>query len=296
MSHARAVASLVAVMVIWGGSIPVSKLGVAQFPPLTLALLRFAIAALLMWPLWRWPARAATLRWRDAFLLGSLGVAFYYVGFYEGLRLTTASRAAVLHAAVPVATAVFARIISGERQSRTVMGGIALSCIGVLVVIGGGVRGSAGKSALLGDLLVLTAVLSWSLYTIVAKRHAAVDATELTVKTAVAGTVLLLPAAALEWAAGLRAAPTPSGWMALIYLGAISSALGYAWYGRALRVLGAAQVANYINLLPVVAVAAAAVLLGERPDRAALVGGALVLAGVALASRRASPKPEDAGS
>lgn len=287
--HARAIAMLVAVMAIWGGSIPVSKLGVTQFPPLTLALLRFAIAAALLWPLWRVRGAVATVAWRDAFVLGLLGVALYYVGFYEGLRLTTATRAAVLQAAVPAVTAVLARVISGERQSRAVIAGIVLSIVGVLVVIGGGVRAHVPASALLGDLLVLASVFAWSLYTVVAKRHASVDAIELTTKTAIAGAFLLLPAAAIEWLAGLRAAPTPGGWAALLYLGVVSSALAYAWYGRALRALGAAQVANYINLLPVVAVAAAAVLLGERPDRASLAGGVLVLAGVALGSRRATP-------
>ena len=286
--HARAIAMLVAVMAIWGGSIPVSKLGVTQFPPLTLALLRFAIAAALLWPLWRVRGAVATVAWRDAFVLGLLGVALYYVGFYEGLRLTTATRAAVLQAAVPAVTAVLARVISGERQSRAVIAGIVLSIVGVLVVIGGGVRAHVPASALLGDLLVLASVFAWSLYTVVAKRHASVDAIELTTKTAIAGALLLLPAAAIEWLAGLRAAPTPGGWAALLYLGVVSSALAYAWYGRALRALGAAQVANYINLLPVVAVAAAAVLLGERPDRASLAGGVLVLAGVALGSRRAT--------
>lgn len=286
--HARAIAMLVAVMAIWGGSIPVSKLGVTQFPPLTLALLRFAIAAALLWPLWRVRGAVATVAWRDAFVLGLLGVALYYVGFYEGLRLTTATRAAVLQAAVPAVTAVLARVISGERQSRAVIAGIVLSIAGVLVVIGGGVRAHVPASALLGDLLVLASVFAWSLYTVVAKRHASVDAIELTTKTAIAGAFLLLPAAAIEWLAGLRAAPTPGGWAALLYLGVVSSALAYAWYGRALRALGAAQVANYINLLPVVAVAAAAVLLGERPDRASLAGGVLVLAGVALGSRRAT--------
>lgn len=287
--HARAIAMLVAVMAIWGGSIPVSKLGVTQFPPLTLALLRFAIAAALLWPLWRVRGAVATVAWRDAFVLGLLGVALYYVGFYEGLRLTTATRAAVLQAAVPAMTAVLARVISGERQSRAVIAGIVLSIVGVLVVIGGGVRAHVPASALLGDLLVLASVFAWSLYTVVAKRHASVDAIELTTKTAIAGALLLLPAATIEWLAGLRAAPTPGGWAALLYLGVVSSALAYAWYGRALRALGAAQVANYINLLPVVAVAAAAVLLGERPDRASLAGGVLVLAGVALGSRRATP-------
>jgi drug/metabolite transporter (DMT)-like permease len=285
-AHARAVASLVAVMAIWGGSIPVSKLGVAQFPPMQLAVMRFLAAAALLWPLWRWRGGVATLAWRDAFVLGLFGVALYYLGFYGGLRLTTATRAAVLQAAVPAVTAVLAWLVSRERQPRAVVAGIALSSIGVVVVIAGGARVAAAPAALLGDLLVLASVLAWSLYTIAAKRHAAVDALELTTKTSLAGALLLLPAAAWEWAAGLRADPAPAGWLALAYLAVVATALGYAWYGRALRELGAAQVANYVNLIPLVAVVAAALMLGERPEASALAGGALVLAGVALASRR----------
>jgi len=80
--------------------------------------------------------------------------------------------------------------------------------------------------------------------------------------------------------------PTPTGWMALIFLGFVCSGLAYIGYYDALRVLPAARVAAFIYFQPLVTMAVAVALGQEHLVPAALLGGALILGGVALVNRR----------
>ena len=109
----------------------------------------------------------------------------------------------------------------------------------------------------------------------------------LTAWTAVAGTAFLAPAALVEYMLGARPTITLSGGLSVLYLGVISSAAAYLLYNRALRSLGASQVAAFLNLMPIVGVATAVLFLRERIVPAAILGGVLVLAGVWLASSKA---------
>lgn len=281
-----AAAALVLVMVIWGGSIPVTKAAVNDVPPVLLAFLRFVLASVLLMPLVlarRSPRGTAdAIGWPMAFVLGATGILVYYLGYNVGLLHTSASSAALLQSAVPAITAVLAWFLLRERLSLHGALGTALSIAGVLVILFATEADASAPRPWLGNALVAGAIVSWSLYTIAAKRVANADALTVTFRTAIAGVVLLLPAIAIEYALGARPRWTPGGLAAIAYLGAISSALAYGLYGLALRVLGAGQVSTYLNLMPIVAVTAAALFLGERIGMWTVIGGAIVLAGIAL--------------
>ena len=285
-TRAGASTALVVVMVIWGASVPITKAAIDDLPPVLLAFLRFALAALVLGPVYRArrragaqaPSRASSLA------LGATGIALYYLGYNVGLQYTSASHAALLQSAVPAITAVLAFVALRERISPLGAIGVASSIAGVLLIVSAQRADAHAPAPLLGNALVLAAVVSWSIYTILAKRVARLDPLVVTVATALAGLVLLAPAVAIEFALGARPRLTWAGFGAVVYLGLVSSALAYALYGAALRVLGAGQVATYVNLMPVVAVATAVAFLGERLDARTLIGGAIVLAGVALAT------------
>ena len=99
-----------------------------------------------------------------------------------------------------------------------------------------------------------------------------------------AGTVVCLP-----FAPGLvgdldDAGATAIGWM--VYLGVAPTALGFAAWAYALRGMSAGRLASLAYLIPVVAILLGWALLGETPPELAAVGGALCIAGVALARHR----------
>src|SRR5687767_3740001 len=107
-SRAGASFMLVVVMLVWGASVPVSKAAVAEVPPLLLAWLRFAIAALLLWPAYRARRRAgaAAVAVRASLGLGLTGIALYYLGYNVGLQYTSATHAALIMSATPAMTLV----------------------------------------------------------------------------------------------------------------------------------------------------------------------------------------------
>lgn len=103
--------------------------------------------------------------------------------------------------------------------------------------------------------------------------------------SSLAGALLLLPAAAYDLATRPPAGLSPAAWLAVLYLGLGCSVLAYLLWQSALRHLDASQAVSFLNLIPVVGVASAALALGETLLPGQLLGGALVLLGVWLVAR-----------
>lgn len=286
-----AVVGLAVVMVIWGSSFAVTKASLAQVPPITFALIRFTIAsATLLGMVAARRLAGATPRpapgWRMVALVGLTGVTLYYVTSNLALYYATATQGALVQSAIPAVTAVLAAIVLKERLNARQIGGIGLSIAGVLVVVAASpaVGPSAARNPLLGAALMSGAVLVWALYTVLAKRQAHTDPYLLTAYSAVLGTIFLAPLALIE----LRGQPLPNlgpaDWMRLLYLGTLSSAIGYFLYNWSLTHLNAGQTANFVNLMPIAGVVIAVLFLGEHVVPWQIAGGAVVLVGVWVAT------------
>ncbi len=124
----------------------------------------------------------------------------------------------------------------------------------------------------------------WAIYTVLSKGLSGVDALDITAYSTVFGAICLLPMALIE--SGGLALPTISlsGWISIAFLGVLSSAVATLLYNRALVCLDANQAATFINLVPIIGVAVAVVFLGEPLLGWQLVGGAVTLVGVWLAT------------
>ncbi|MDK2798270.1 MAG: hypothetical protein PWQ19_1820, partial [Tepidiphilus sp.] len=134
--------------------------------------------------------------------------------------------------------------------------------------------------------LLLGCVVCWTAYTFVGRRATRlVSALAATFWSCTFGAVLLWAAAfaagGVDWAQW-----SPVVWAAVAFLGVFGTAIGFTWYTDAVRVLGAARAAMFINLVPVAAVLMAAIALGETFAPSVALGGAAVLAGVWLTTRR----------
>jgi drug/metabolite transporter (DMT)-like permease len=290
--RAFAIALLVVVMVMWGGTYVVTKAGVDELPPMLFALLRFGVASLLLVPLALLRGGRAKLPrpipWRTLLLMGLTGVGVYYIGFNLALTYTTASQGALIQSSIPAITTIMAMVWLGERLSRQRVLGIVLAVVGVLLIVARTSPDASARSPLVGNLLMFGTVLVWGVYTILAKRVADVDIIAITASVAVIGTIMLVPAALIEAAGKPVPAISSASWLRILYLGGLASAAGYLLYGRALRDLDASLVGAFVNLAPVIGVVSGVVILGEAIAPIAIVGGALVLLGVWLSSRQAS--------
>jgi drug/metabolite transporter (DMT)-like permease len=284
-----AFAALVAAMVIWGSTFVVTKVTMQEFPPVTLAFLRFAIASLFLLAFvggWR---RAVHLRqrvslWRLA-LLAATGFVFFTVALNYALVAGSAAQGAVIYALTPAVVAISAALFLRERLRRRRILGVVLSIGGaVAVALGGQQSLESAPAPILGAILMLWTVLLWGAYTVAAKQVADVDPLLLTFAMSGISALLLLPASAAELAMLGLAGVSSSGWLGALYLGIAASAACYALYHFALRELDASTVGVYTNIDPVVGVATAFLFLGERLSPAQAVGAAVVFAGMWLAS------------
>ncbi|MET0532757.1 MAG: EamA family transporter [Steroidobacter sp.] len=283
---------LLLTMTVWGSTFVVTKGLVELWPPFTLAFVRVSIGALILTPLAiARHQRGAALPWRTIWVMGLVGVTFYYLTFNWALIHISASQGALVQASIPAMTALVAVLWLRERANLSRWLGIALSVGGVLIVFSGN-DADTGQSALFGNLLMFASVVCWALYTSRAKRGASFEPLVITVCVMATGAVLLLPFSAYEMlSVGLQPLPL-KGWAGVFYLGGIATGLAYMLYNASLRHLDASAVGVYTNLIPVVGVLTGVVFLGEPLSLRAIIGGAVVMLGVWITSR--SERPEQA--
>jgi drug/metabolite transporter (DMT)-like permease len=260
--------------------------------PIAAAAARFTLAALVLGAVLLAkgePIGAGSLQraWRPILGLALTGVFFYNLCFFYGLKHVEAGRGALVVALNPVVVATLAWWLGGERARPPAVLGAVLAFVGCLTVIGNGdpLALLAGRIGL-GEVLLLGCVVCWTAYTFVGRRATRlVSALAATFWSCTFGAVLLWAAAfaagGVDWAQW-----SPVVWAVVAFLGVFGTAIGFTWYTDAVRVLGAARAAMFINLVPLAAVLMAAIALGETFAPSVALGGAAVLAGVWLTTRR----------
>lgn len=274
---ARGMAMLVFVNVMWGLSFIFSKTALSEgMPPMTLAFLRYLITAGLMLPLCLKLEHGVRLyEWAPrAFATTLLGITVYFFFEHSGLQRTTASAASLIVSLVPMMTLLFRVFFCRERISLTRWMAVALSLVGAYLVI---VTGSeAGGSSLTGNLLMVGASLCWTGY-ILTTPKLLMSCSSLRVSTwqALAAVVTLVPFALAERSQWVCVSPV--AWLCILLLAAVCSALCYVLYNLAMRVVDSLTVSLSINLNPITACVAGALLLGEQLTGMQLAGGILIV-------------------
>lgn len=272
-----------------GSTVVVSKAIAAGLPPFSATALRFAIA----FPLFVLAMRCLGVRWprldrRDALLViaqagaGSVG---YTVLLISGMKLASAADAGVIAGTLPAVSAGVAMLALGERPAPALLGAILLATAGVLVctVHPGEFSAPHAVSSLAGNALVFLAIVCEALFILLNRK----------LRTAVAP----LPLSALMCSIGFAVAIVPAcfekPWTLPVDASALGGVLYYAlvptvagfvlWYAGAARISGA-EAGLMTALVPVSAVALAAMVLGEPVSAAQLAGVACVLGAVLLAT------------
>ena len=278
----------------WGGTAVAGKLALQDIPPLTLGVIRYGGAALLLAAISR-PTLAADVRpfpWgevRPLLGLGLLGACLNHILFFVGLLFAPATHGAIIPPTTsPVWILLLAARLGGERATRGQVAGMLL-CMGGVVLVMRPERlvVDAGARVFLGDLLLLLCGVSWGAYSYFSKvgmrRLAPVTALVFTLGF---GTLFLLPLALVErpWHA-LRAA-SPTAWAAVGYLTVAATVFAFWGWSVAIRRLGAGRTGVFGNLIPVFGVVLAQLVLGERLTAIQLLGGLLAVAGVLVCQGR----------
>jgi drug/metabolite transporter (DMT)-like permease len=288
-------------MVTVGSTVVASKIIAGGLPPFTATALRFAMALpvflLLLLRLTRtpWPRPDQ----RDLVLLlcqAGLGSVGYTVLLILGVRWAPAASAGVVAGTLPAVAALVAVLALRERPGRYLMGSIVLATAGVLAISWPG-EGSAGDSkspaAMVGNLLVLGAVVCEAMFILLNKRlRVPVRPLALSTLMTAFGLLLSLVPALFERA---WEHPLPTAALAgVAYYALVPTVLGFVlWFAGSARLKGA-EAALCTAILPVSALILAALWLGESISLAQIGGAACVLGAVGLASLdgRGGERPE----
>lgn len=278
------------VALCWSGGWIASKLGVMAVPPLELSAIRFAIAGVLLLAIARITgARLGTERLGLIALSAAFGVFGYNAFVFVGLTMAPASDAGlIVPTLVPVLTAIFATTV-GERLTTEKIVGFIVSAAGVAVVIVAGGAFSAGLSTtrLIGDLLQVAGAACWAVYgvigTITLRSGSPLGVVGL---SSLMGSAMLFPLGFLEQ--GYRDVPSwpAQAWLSVGYLVVFATIIGFVLFYWAVRRFGAGLGAMTSYLVPIGTLILAALILGERAAPLQLAGGAVILLGVRIATRR----------
>jgi drug/metabolite transporter (DMT)-like permease len=276
------------VALIWGINFSVTKGVFTRFPPLAFTGVRFALASLLLVPLVRRLEESDRLPrgvLTRLILLGMVGNTLYQLLWISGLERTTASNSALILAAMPSIVALLAVGLKFEPLRPKVLGGVLVATVGVVLVVAA--RGAGfGSATLLGDLLTLGAVICWAGYTLGLRIvPPEVSPLRVTMVTTLAGAPGLMLAGMAELLGMEWSTVGWQGWAALGYSTFFSLLVAYVIWNRSVQVVGPSRTVIYMCLTPLIAVVAAAILLGEQPMPLQAIGAVLIIGGVLLTRR-----------
>ncbi len=234
---------LIVTALSWAGNVIAGRAVIGIVPPLTLACLRWALATFLLlplaWPYLRkeWPE---IVKNRGLLLfLGVLGPAFYNSFYYFGLLSTEALNGLVLNAAGPMAIALAAWSLFGDRPDAAQLAGMATGFAGVLVIVA---RGNLLSLSALrfnpGDLLLLAAIASWGVYTAFLRKRPAISWQSYNLVTYAIAAAVNIPLAAAEPMLGYDFILSWGALAAIGFVAIFPSIVGYVFYNRAVELLG----------------------------------------------------------
>jgi drug/metabolite transporter (DMT)-like permease len=277
--------------VLVGAGIVASRYAVAEVPPLTLAMIRYAVGFVCLAPFaWKQGAQllnrqtpARDLLAMSALGIGQFGVLIAFLNY--GLRHVGAAQAALIFSLMPLLTLLLSAVLGREKITPTLMGGVVLSIVGVGLALSPRLQ-AASSGHWWGELAVAASALVGAVCTVLYRPYLQryptlpVSAFAMLASVAALGTLALgenWPARILSFSGG--------AWAAMVFIG-FTSAVGYFLWLYALKHEAPTRVTVFLALNPVTAALLGWLVLGEALHAAALFALALIALGLWLATRR----------
>jgi drug/metabolite transporter (DMT)-like permease len=280
MSSSRSAAVLALAIVALACATPLIRWA-SPAPAMTVAAGRVSLTAVVLWVIGGGALthlRNLGGRERALVVISGLLLGAHFGLWITSLYFTSAAASLALVAMNPVFAALFGMAL-GDRPSRREWGGIAIAAIGCLALAGGDWQ--AGGRALLGDCLALAGAATAAAYLVVGRRLR--TAMPLFPYLAVVNTIAGASLIAWVFATGTRVQGLPGmSWLAIGLSAIVSSVFGHTLLNRAVRTTPTHLVALAILGEPVGASLLVWIFFAERPPAHAVVGGAIILIGIAL--------------
>jgi len=275
-------------VIFWGISFISTKVVLREIPPVSIAFFRQFIALVPLITYGLITKSSFKMNLRDFFLLAVscfFGIVLYFVFENNGLRLTSASSASMIVAAVPVFTLISEALFFKLKVGLKTILCIAVSILGVYFVISVNGKPDLTSSAFLGNMLMIGAMISWVIYTIISRNLISryPNLVIATYQTAIS-IALFIPFTVPEIGAWKTISLTVL--LNLLYLGVFCSAVSYFSFLYAIKHLGSTVSSSFLNLIPVVSVIAGFLILGEKLMLIQYAGMALIMASLFYLSKR----------
>ncbi|MFH2037553.1 MAG: DMT family transporter [Candidatus Zixiibacteriota bacterium] len=264
---------------------PIAKIGLNDLDPLIYAFIRFFISTLIYLPIILILSRKTKIPVRDhlrILIIGLLMIPCNQVLFLIGQSKTSAGHSSLLFATVPIFIYIMAIIFLKEKTNIRKTSGILIASIGVYIILSGG-HIKFGPEFLIGDLLILVAVIAWAASTILIKPLAMeYGAFRITGTAIVYGSLAYFPFGLYKMIPFELSGITLSAWLSVLYMAIIVTVFSYFMWYWTLKYMAASRLAIAQNFQPIIATAVAAIYLAEPIGLNFVVGGIIVMGGVII--------------
>ena len=263
------------VPITWGLGFTLAKIGMEQFPALLIMTIRFGIAGLIL----VWFTKPPWGHMREIFVVALIGSTIQYGLTYNGLKGIDASTAAILVQLEGPILAIMGAFLLKEKLGITRALGMGLAFVGVLII--------AGEPRLDGHLdsvmLLIAGSAVWAVAQIMISRLKDLSGITILAWVAIMATPQMFVASLLIEDGQWLAITTASfiDWSIILYLALIMTVLGYSVWYHLLSSVDVSKVSPFLMLLPITSIIAGIVLLDEKLTSSMILGGLLIMSGVA---------------
>lgn len=277
---------LILANLFWAGNYVFGKAIVTTMTPFEMTFSRWVLAVLLLFPIAHWIERPnwkeVLKEWKLLIVLAIFGIIGYNFLLYEALRFTTSLNAALVNSMNPALIVLCSSLLLREKISPLSALGLLVSLLGVLLVL---TNGQLWQILHIdynqGDLLMLLAILVWTIYSILGRKIRSAPPISVTALSALFGLVMLLP---FVFVKGIHVPVTHETVIGILYMGIFPSVGSFIFWNASIRQIGVSRAGIYLNLITVFT-AGISVLMGQTISAVQVAGGCLVFIGVYLTSR-----------
>jgi drug/metabolite transporter (DMT)-like permease len=282
---------LILCVLFWAGNYIFGSLVVAELTPVGLTFTRWLFASILLLmiakkvekPDWK----EVLNQWPKILGLSLFGIIGYNLFLYYALYYTSPLNASLVNSFNPGLIAIASAAYLREKISKYYILGIAISFLGVFIVL---TKGNLIKAFEInyniGDLLILAAVIMWTIYSMIGKNLTTVPPITSTAVSGMLSAILLLPFA-INQNIDFANISTLS-LIGVIYIILFPSLCSFVFWNIGVREIGAAKAGIFMNLNPVFT-AAISWIMGQQVTMVQLIGGLLVFAGVYITTAVKNP-------
>jgi len=263
---------------IWGSGFVVAKGAIIDFPPILLMAFRFLVTSLVL----VWFVKPPIGSLRALFLIAIVASAIQYSFTFTGLKGLDAGFAALIVQLEVPFLVILGVVLLGEKPGIKKWIGIIIAFSGVGLLVGKVEFGNAWLSV----LLVVLGALTWAIGQILVRKLKNIDGLTTTAWVAIFATPQLFVMSLVFESdhVNLVMNANMSVWWAVLYLGLVMTALGYYFWYTLIRTYQVEKVAPFLLLLPVFSLAGGVIFLGEALSFMKVIGGLVVILGVAFVS------------